>query len=340
VFSSPAVAGDLVFVGSCNGLVHAIDRRTGQALWKYNALQDGGKRAEFHGNPVLTDELLVLASDDRNPQGVGYVYAFEKGTGRVRWKYRAGAGVMADLVRDGNRLYAVTLEDELISLDLRSGRPHWRFASGWVNEQMTNVSSTAAVIDGRVVFAGQNGLVHALDPESGRLIWKRDVGARVMTPLLGVPGGIYFGTVDRRIHFLGLGRDPVHAELGVGGVPSGPPVLFGDSLLLLVYSNEDEAVLKSVDRSLKAVRWTREAPGGWTSARTCLWRGNAVVGSNQGKVAAFAANGSEVWADTVGGVVRGIGLADDVLYVGTLKGTVSAYRPVKALMERPDPGTS
>jgi eukaryotic-like serine/threonine-protein kinase len=291
-------------------------------------LQDGGKRAEFHGNPVLADDLLIIGSDDRNLEGVGYVYAFEQDTGRVRWKYRAGAGVMADLVRERDRLYAVTLEDELIALDLPTGRPLWRFSSGWVNEHMTNVLTTAPLIEGRVVFAGQNGLVHGLDTGSGRLVWKREIGARVVTPLLAVPGGIYFGTIDQRIHFLGLGRDSVHVELGLGGVPFGPPVLCGDSLLVLVHSNEDGAVLNSVDRSLRAFRWTVEAPGGWTSARTHLWRGNAVVGSGQGKVAAFAANGSKVWADTIGGVVRGIGLGDDVLYVGTLKGTVSAYRPM------------
>jgi outer membrane protein assembly factor BamB len=33
-------------------------------------------------------------------------------------------------------------------------------------------------------------------------------------------------------------------------------------------------------------------------------------------------------SDTVGGVIRSIGVAHDVLYVGTQKGTLCAYRPV------------
>ena len=323
-----------MFIGSCNGVVHAIDRRTGQARWKYNALQDGGKRAEFHGNPIVTQDLIVLGSDDRSPEGIGYVYAFEQTTGSVRWKYRAGAGVMADLVRDGDRLYAVTLGDELVCLDLSTGRPLWRFASGWVNEGMTNVAAAPAVIEGRVLFGGQNGVVHALDARSGTLIWKRDVGARVMTPLVPAASAVYFGTLNQRIHRLDLGPDSVDAQLELGGVPFGPPTLIGDSVLLLVYDNPDTATLKSIDLPLKGVRWVREARGGWSSARAYLWHGNALVGSGHGKITAFSPNGSEEWSDTVGGVIRGIGVADDVLYVGTLKGTVYAYRPFRTRKER------
>ena len=79
MFSSPAVAGELAFIGSCNGVVHAIDRLTGRARWKYNALQDGGKAAEFHGIPVVTADLVVFGSDDRNPR---------RRSSRRRWSSR------------------------------------------------------------------------------------------------------------------------------------------------------------------------------------------------------------------------------------------------------------
>jgi hypothetical protein len=103
--------------------------------------------------------------------------------------------------------------------------------------------------------------------------------------------------------------------------------------LLLVYDNSDVATLKAVDLTLEGVRWRREAPGGWSSARTYLWHGNVLAGSEHGKLAAFAPDGSEEWSDTVGGVIRGIGVTDDVLYVGTLKGTLYAYRPVVSWKE-------
>jgi outer membrane protein assembly factor BamB len=308
--------------------VHAIDGRTGQGRWTYNALQDGGKRAEFHGPPVVANDLIIFGSDDRNAGGIGHIYAFEQTTGKVRWKHRAGAGVMADIVRDGDRLYAVTLQDELICLDLPTGRLRWTFASGWVNERMTNVMAAPAVTRGQVFFGGRNGVVHAVDASSGRLVWKRDIGAPVVTPVMLGHGALYFGTFDQRIHRISLTADGAHTDRALGGVPSGPPTLLGDRFVLLVYDKPDEASLKALDLALNEVRWSRAAPGGWSSARPLLWRGMALVASEQGKLAAFSPDGSEDWSDTVAGAVRGIGLGEDLLYLGTQKGTVHAYRPV------------
>jgi outer membrane protein assembly factor BamB len=256
------------------------------------------------------------------------VYAFEQKTGNLRWKYRAGAGVMADVVRDGKRLYAVKLGDELVCLDLATGRPNWGFSTGWVNAGMTNVMAAPAVIEGRVLLGGQNGVIHALDASSGQLMWKRDVGGRVATGLVATSSAVYFGTFDQRIHRLALDAGAAHAELQLGGIPFGTPTLLGDSLLVLVYDKPDTATLKAIDLPLRGVRWTRETAGGWSSARTYSWHGKALAGSKQGKLAAFSPDGSEGWSDTVGGVIRGIGVADDVLYVGTQKGTLYAYRPV------------
>jgi outer membrane protein assembly factor BamB len=276
---------------------------------------------------VVTADLVIVGSDDRNPGGKGYVYAFEQKTGNVRWKYPAGAGVMADLVRDGDRLYAVTLGDEVVCLDLSTGRPNWSFSTGWVNARMTNVMATPAVIGETVLFGGQNGVVHALRASSGQLMWKRDVGGPVATGLVAASGVVYFGTFDQRIHRLALDPGAAHAELQLSGVPFGTPTLLGDSLLVLVYDKPDSATLKSIDLPLKGVRWMRETPGGWSSARAYSWHGRALVGSKQGKLAAFSPNGSEEWSDTVGGTIRGIGVVGDVLYLGTQKGTLYAYRP-------------
>jgi len=62
VFVSPAVAGDLVYVGSCSGTYFALNRSTGARRWTYDTRQDGDA-AQFHGNPLITDDLVVTGSD-------------------------------------------------------------------------------------------------------------------------------------------------------------------------------------------------------------------------------------------------------------------------------------
>src|SRR5713226_3709202 len=106
-------------------MIRALDNKAGQVKWSYDIRKDG-EQSQFHGDPLITDELVVIGTDGK----IGHVYAFERATGAVRWKYRVNErGVASDVVRLGHYVYAVTLGDELICLDLESGRAKWSFRS-------------------------------------------------------------------------------------------------------------------------------------------------------------------------------------------------------------------
>ena len=75
MFSVPAVAGNSVFVGACAGVFYALDKNTGQLQWSYDIRKDG-KQTSFHGNPLITDDLILIGTDRNcDPEGVGHVYA-------------------------------------------------------------------------------------------------------------------------------------------------------------------------------------------------------------------------------------------------------------------------
>ena len=76
---TPTVVGDLVYGASCSGVLFALDKSSGEVRWRYDTAQDG-RSASFHGDPVVTDELLVISSDVSSS---GFVYAFELDTGEV-----------------------------------------------------------------------------------------------------------------------------------------------------------------------------------------------------------------------------------------------------------------
>jgi outer membrane protein assembly factor BamB len=319
--------GDLLVVGSCNGIVHAIDKATGKARWTYDARQDGG-RPEFHGLPLVTDELIVIGSDDRRPDGIGYVYAFERLTGKVRWKHRAGAGVPTDVLRLGPRAYAITLQDELVCLDLESGGRKWTLPSGASNPEHF-ITATPAAAERRVFSGGLNGLVQAADAESGQPIWKRELGARVSTSLAVVDDALYLGVSDGRMLRLDLGTGATLAQLAFGGVPNRMPARVGGLLFSLVWMGEQDVRLRAADLRLAGLEWTRGAGGGdyWSSARPHLLRGRIVLGSDNGQLVALRPeDGSLDWARSLRGSIAGIGSDETTLYVGTVKGTVYALR--------------
>jgi outer membrane protein assembly factor BamB len=118
--------GSTIVVGSCNGLIHGVDKVTGKACWTYDARSDGGL-PEFHGAPLVIDDLVIFRSDDRRPEGIGYIYAIKASNGLVCWKTRIGRGSMTDVVRLDASLYMVTLDDELIALNAADGKQLWSF---------------------------------------------------------------------------------------------------------------------------------------------------------------------------------------------------------------------
>jgi len=319
--------GETIVVGSCNGIVHGVDKTTGKGHWRYDARPDGG-RPEFHGAPLIAGDLVVLSSDDRRPDGVGHVYAIEASSGSVRWKTRIGRGSMTDVVRLDARLYTVTLDNELVAVDLAKGKRAWSFRGAPpLDPDFLNVLATPAVSANRVYFGGADGVVYALSADSGALLWKSEIGSRIVTPLVLVSDTLCFGTRDGRLLLADQSHGNLKAEMKLGQMPVGPPTIAEKSVL--IYSVEGDAlVLNSLDMSLAASRWSRRARLGWSSPRPYLWRGSVLAGSEGGELAALAIeDGAVVWTRHLDGVIRGIGCDGDLLFVGTLKGVLFAVRP-------------
>jgi len=75
--------------------------------WSYDIHQDGNQTS-FHGNPLITDQLVLIGTDKSCASGgIGHVYAFDRATGAVRWKYRAlsfpGTSLFIKVVRSLER---------------------------------------------------------------------------------------------------------------------------------------------------------------------------------------------------------------------------------------------
>jgi outer membrane protein assembly factor BamB len=295
---------------------YAFDAATGTIRWSYDIRPD--KNSSFHGDPIVTDDLVIFDAD--LPPPVGHVYAVERTTGKLRWKFKADDGVPTDLVRLGSRVYAVTSTDTLLALDIDTGRLNWTFTSGASDTGRTQPQAPAVAPD-RVLFGSRDGFVHALEPGTGRVLWKQDVGARVSTSLTVIQNDLYLGTSTGDLYRLDVDAGTVKASLRTPGVPYGTPTLVQDSLLVVAYKGK----LLSLDPSLKGVRWERSG-GNWTRPRA--WRQSVLVGNATGELVAFRlSDGEPEWSHKLKGIITSIGSTGGLLYIGTQEGTIYAFRP-------------
>jgi polyvinyl alcohol dehydrogenase (cytochrome) len=195
-----------------HGMFRALDARNGRVAWTYETMPDA--------KPVR-----------------------DRGDGKMLWG-PSGAPIWSSPALDPERglIYVGTGEatsapawettDSILALDMRSGKLRWRFQATSDDVFLTgclrrpeglNCPNEGRMLDvdfgaspvlarradgGEVVLAGQkSGTLWALDPDSGKLLWKREFGKG--SPL----GGIHWGMAadNERVYV------PIHKFPGPGG---------------------------------------------------------------------------------------------------------------------------
>jgi outer membrane protein assembly factor BamB len=314
-----------MFIGSCAGTFYAINKTTGQVQWSYDIRRDG-KQQSFHGDPLVTDDLILIGTDySCAPDGIGHVYAFERDTGKVRWKYRA-ISVPTDITRVGSNVYFGSFQDQWSSVDLQTGDLNWSFSTGATNKDCDMPKSP--VTDGnRLFIAGLDGVIYSLNASSGRVSWKRKLAASPSTALALGDRTIYVGTNDQRIYRLNAETGTVVSELAVESKPVGRLAFVNDSLLMFLDNASERAgYIISVDSKLASVRWKQRSSPEWASERPYVWKDLVLAGNCRGGMAAFRAmDGEPQWNLSLNGCIRSIGSSGNMLFAGVQEGTIYAY---------------
>jgi outer membrane protein assembly factor BamB len=297
--------------------------------WSYNIHQDGNQTS-FHGNPLVTDQLVLIGTDKSCATGsIGHVYAFDRATGTVRWKYRT-AGTPTDIVHIDSTIYAASVEDELDALNLADGQLRWKFATGTPNPDCI-LPPAPAIVGKRVFYAGLDGVLYGLDGRSGKILWKHDFGRRPTTKLTVVDNSLYLGNSTSKMFRISADDGHVQSEISLPAAPTGRLLADGGTLYIFLEDTSSKTgYLMSTDLNLSKIGWIRKTDRAWSSEWPRIWNGLLLAGNCRGELEAFnASNGAPQWADSLKGCLRSIGtdVNDAQIYVGAQQGTVYAYAP-------------
>jgi quinohemoprotein ethanol dehydrogenase len=80
----------VLYVGALDGWLHAIDARTGRRLWKVDTLvpRSPSRPYTITGAPLLAGDLVVIGNGGGDFTGTrGYVSAYDRESGRLRWRF-------------------------------------------------------------------------------------------------------------------------------------------------------------------------------------------------------------------------------------------------------------
>lgn len=321
MFVSPTVVGEAVIIGSCSGTLYSLDRATGEPIWLYDTAADGS-RAQFHGEPLLLGDRLVVPTDS-NPKG--HLYSFDTASGELLWKtpFRYGVGTTPLLI--GERIVVVSMEGDVAAIDSKSGEIAWRVTPVGRLERGLAIASPARAAN-RIVVADNANQIVALDAANGSTVWRKTLSGRPNTSLVVTGNDVVVGTADGYLHSIAVQSGHVTKRTKLDGMPYGSLTALDGRLLVLVSSRTSR--LLALDAASHEVRWQQETPKEWTTYRPLVTGSTVIVGSEEKDLCAFdRATGERRWCRPVGAVPRGLGISPDgTLYVGALSGVVQAFR--------------
>lgn len=113
-----------------------------------------------------------------------YLTAIDAATGKTLWRtHRYHVRECIGISRDGNRIYARTMEDTVFAFS--PTKP--LLSTDWVTncDYGYDIDPSMPIEKNGVVFFGtQNGFVYALQAKTGKVLWVRRVGVTVVnTPV-------------------------------------------------------------------------------------------------------------------------------------------------------------
>lgn len=114
--------------------------------------------------------------------------AWPKNGPRVVWEMASGEGYACPVIRGGRLVYFHRVEgrETVDCLDPETGRRFWRFGYPAEYEDRYGFSpgprSSAVVDDGRVYVVGVTAILHCLELETGKVLWRRDLMSEFKIP--------------------------------------------------------------------------------------------------------------------------------------------------------------
>ena len=233
VYSSPAIVNGVLYIGSNDHFLYAINLGDGSLKWKTETA------TRITSSPAVVGGSVYLGNYS------GRFYAFDAETGKLKWKFETA----------GEHRYTAT--------HIHGSLP----AAESMPDPFDFYLSSPTVWDGKVYFGSGDGNVYALDAAAGTLAWKFKTGDVVHASPAIVDGMLYIGSWDRYFYALDArtgekkwsfktGEDAdIHNQVGI---QSSAVIANG-----IVYFGCRDSNLYALDAKTGEKKWVFNNKGSW-----------------------------------------------------------------------------
>ena len=143
---------------------------------------------------------------------------------KFKWDFDPGHGLSLDCAHKAIRFCACRGREQdgrrLLGLSSQTGELELEIP-------LDHDAAELAASGGIMYMANSTGLVWAIELSASRLLWRRQTGHLVSTPLAAGPEGVYYGTLDGHLYGLDAMTGKLSRQFDVGSAPISALVLDG-----------------------------------------------------------------------------------------------------------------
>ena len=181
--SSPAVANGVVYIGSRDKNLYAINATTGTVLWTANT---GG---EIYSSPAISNGVVYVGSYVSDN-----LYAFNATTGATLWTASAGGLINSSPVVFNGIVYIGSADKNVYAFNAQTG------ANVWTVPTAGEVLSSPAIANGILYIGSYDGDLYALNASTDATLWIAHTGASIYSSPAVANGMVYVGSYDTNFY--------------------------------------------------------------------------------------------------------------------------------------------
>jgi outer membrane protein assembly factor BamB len=258
ILASPVIENGRIFAMDAESVVTAFDAGNGRRLWKFDPQPKKTDTTTFGGGIAALGNRVYIST------GYAQILALDAKTGKQLWRRPVTGPLHAPPTVADGRVFAVTVDNELVVLAADDGRILWTH-NGLPETAGLLGGSSPAVEGDIVVVAYSSGEIFALRVENGRPLWTDNLASArsldALTALADIRGrpvidhGLVFAiSHSGRMVAIDLRTGDRVWEQDIGG--SYTPWVAGDYVYVL--TNEDAVVC--LTRHEGKIKWALDLP--------------------------------------------------------------------------------
>jgi len=298
--SAPIIDEGMVFVGSDNNNLYAIDAFKGELKWQYSTL---GKVY----TPAAKNGIVYAASFDNNIYALDYA-------GNLKWQSNIGSSMASPPIVYNNNLYGGSDRD-IYAIYIINGSEKWRYATNGL------IESSPAVSQG-IVFAGSNDHnIYALDAVNKNLRWKYPAGGSITSSPSVINGFVFEGANDNYIYAIDSNSGELKWQKKTNDIIKSSPAVFQNR----VYIGSNDNAVYALNMDNGDIIWNFKTSG-WVDSQPIVTRDIVYAGSNDGTIYALDREmGTLISSYSIGSGIISLALSDSMLFATSRDGYVYAF---------------